>query len=97
MLLMRKLRKNTSAERREDDHPHQRAAEQRLAERRQASTLPPASLNDCGIGEPGGDAGEHQADCHVVVDAEHMGPEALSIAPTAPRATDVPYRAGWLS
>jgi hypothetical protein len=70
---------NTMAERREDEQPLQRADIHRVAERRQERV---AELGG-GAGLVGGhgshidaerrEAGDGQADAHVVVDAQHVG------------------------
>ena len=74
---MRKLRKNTRPSGAEQQHDHQRAAEDGLAERSQSGDLPASDLNGVAagglIGQPSHDAGQRHAAGHVVVDADHVG------------------------
>ncbi len=59
------------AERRQDEQPHQRAVEDRLAERREHEAG--AGLGDgSGEGEPSDQSGQRHAGSHVVVDADHV-------------------------
>jgi len=63
-------------ERRQHDHPTQRRGVDRLSEGRQRHRA--AGLGDSHhVNAQRGRAGDGEADAHIVVDAEHIGPQAL--------------------
>src|SRR6185369_17120071 len=65
------------SERSEEQHDRQRAAEDRLPERRQAGDASRRIGDHGGIeGKPGDDAGQSDAGGHVIVDADHVGAQA---------------------
>ena len=76
--------KNTRPSGRQHHHPPQRAAEHRLPERRQADD-PAARIGDDGHleGQPRHHAGKRNAACHVVVHADHVGPQAQIVGDRA--------------
>ena len=97
-------------ERRQDDHPFQRAHEQRVAERRQvhAGTDLRRDLGAAAqhLGRRGGiaghrqhvdaergEAGDGQPEHHVIVDAQHVGPQACSTTAASARVSGRPYSA----